>query len=420
MSEMPPAPSRRQRGLARPVLVAILVAAVAALAAGAWALRGGGASKQAAGKGRGGPVPVVLATVEKRDVPVRIRTNGVVTAVQSVDLRAQITSTVREVHIREGQAVARGELLFTLDARAEEANLRKAEAQVQKDRADLANAERTLERQRQLFTQKFVSQSALDAAATQVDALRGALAVDQAAVEAAKVAVANTRIAAPFAGRTGAIGVRPGSLVQPGGALLVTVTQVDPIQVAFTLPEQEFPALQRALAAGTVSVEATPDGGRQVLRGRVNFLDNAVDSATGTIRVKAEFENRASRLWPGMFVNVTVSPRTLAGAAVVPVQAVQTGPENRFVYEVGEDRKASLKPVKVEYLDEGIAVVAGVAPGAKVVAEGAQNLRPGSLVAPERRTAEGEPGPAAGAGKGKGKGQGKGQARGDAAPKADS
>jgi RND family efflux transporter MFP subunit len=311
---------------------------------------------------------------------VRLRANGTVVALQSVDIRAQITSTVREVHIREGQTVAKGDLLVSLDSRAEEANLRKAEAQVEKDRADLANAQRTLERQRQLFVQKFISQSALDAAESQVESLKGQLAVDLAAVEGSRVALANTLIRASFAGRTGAIGVRPGSLVQPNGTVLVTVTQVDPIQVSFTLPEQEFPGLQRALAAGPVAAEATPDGGRQVLAGRVNFLDNAVDTATGTIRVKAEFDNRASRLWPGMYVNVTVAPRTLEKASVVPVQAVQTGPESRFVFVVGEDRKVAQRTVAIEYLDAGIAAVTGVEPGAKIVVEGAQNLRPGSTV----------------------------------------
>jgi RND family efflux transporter MFP subunit len=370
-------------------LAALAVAIAAAAAGGGWyATRG--PEKPAAARG-GAPVPVTVAVVEKRDVPVRLRANGTVVALQSVDIRAQITSTVREVHIREGQSVAKGELLFTLDARAEEANLKKAEAQVEKDRADLANAQRTLERQRQLFQQKFISQSALDAAENQVETLRGQLAVDLAAAESAKVALANTQIRASFAGRTGAIGVRPGSLVQPNGTVLVTVTQIDPIQVSFTLPEQELPGLQRALAAGALSVEATPDGGRQFLKGRINFVDNAVDTATGTIRVKAEFDNRTSRLWPGMFVNVSVAPRTLENASVVPVQAVQTGPVSRFVYVVGQDRKVANRTVQVEYIDAGVAAVTGVAPGTRIVVEGAQNLRPGSLVAVgEGKPAEGQ------------------------------
>ncbi|HEX5629028.1 MAG TPA: efflux RND transporter periplasmic adaptor subunit [Usitatibacteraceae bacterium] len=382
----------------RPLVAAGLAVAIAAASAGGWWLSRPEKAPQAAVKGGGSAVPVTAAQVERRDVPVRLRANGTAVALQSVDVRAQITSTVREVHIREGQSVARGDLMFSLDSRAEEANLKKAEAQVEKDRADLANAQRTLERQRQLFEQKFISQSALDAAQNQVETLKGQLAVDLAAVEGTKVALGNTRIHAAFAGRTGAIGVRPGSLVQPNGAVLVTVTQTDPIQVGFTLPEKEFTGLQRALAAGPVMVEVSPDGGREVLRGRVNFLDNAVDTVTGTIRVKAEFDNRASRLWPGMFVNVLVSPRTLGQASVVPVQAVQTGPEYRFVFVIGDDRKVALRKVGVEYIDEGIAVVTGIEPGTKVVVEGAQNLRPGSLVSLGERT-PGTAGDRAGGGK---------------------
>jgi RND family efflux transporter MFP subunit len=392
--------------MGRRIAVAAAVLVAAAAAGGTWYARQEQVPAKAATKG-GGPVSVSVARVERRDVPVQLRTNGSVVALQSVDIRAQITSTVREVHIREGQTVARGELLFSLDARAEEANLVKAQALVEKDRADLANAQRTAERQRQLFVQKFISQSALDAAENQVETLRGQLAVDLAAVEAAKVALANTQIHASFAGRTGAIGVRSGSLVQPNGVVLVTVTQIDPIQVSFTLPEKELPGLQRALAAGPVSVEATPDGVREPFVGRVNFIDNAVDTATGTIRVKAEFDNRANRLWPGMFVNVAIAPRTLAQAAVVPVQAVQTGPDQRFVFVVGDDRKVSLRPVQVDYVDASIAAVSGVEPGAKVVVEGAQNLRPGSLVATgegkPRETGPGKPKDGGAEGKGAGK-----------------
>ena len=356
---------------------------------------------QAARKGPG-PTPVVTAKAEARDVPVKIIANGTVTALQSVDLRSQVTSTVREVHIREGQNVRQGELLFSLDARADEANIRKAEAQVAKDRADLATAQRNLERQRELFAQKFISQSALDTAQNQVDTLNGQLAVDSAALEAAKVARGYTEIRASFPGRTGAIGVRAGSLVQPNGAVLVTVTQIDPIAVAFTLPEKELPGLQQALRSGAVGVSATPQSGGDTFKGRITFVDNAVDTATGSIRVKAEFENPKALLWPGMYVNVEMSSRTLANATVVPAQAVQTGPENRFIYVVGPERKVEQKPVKLAYVEEGFAVVEGVQPGTRVVIEGAQNLRPGSTVAEAASDISSPPRAPAAAGKGPG------------------
>ncbi len=359
----------------------LVVLALGAAVAGWWWL-GSSKSNEAQAKRAPAPIAVATARAESRDVPVTLRANGTVTALQSVDLRSQVTSTVKEVHIREGQSVRKGELLFSLDARADEANIRKAQAQVEKDRGDLATAMRNLERQRELFRQKFISQSALDAAQNQVDTLQGQLAVDQAALEAVRVARGYTEIRAPFAGRTGVIGVRPGSLVQPGatGPALVTVTQIDPVAVSFTLPEKELPGLQQALARGPVPVSATAQAAGERHQGRITFVDNAVDTTTGTIRVKAEFANPRASLWPGMYVNVELSPRTLANATVIPAQAVQTGPDSRFVYVVGEDRKVAQRPVTLAHVDSGMAVVEGLQPGARVVVEGAQNLRPGSVV----------------------------------------
>ncbi len=363
----------------------------AAVAIAAWWWFGASRTPEAKGASRPSTTLVVTTKAESRDVPVRIKANGTVTAVQSVDLRAQVTSTVREVHIREGQTVARDELLFSLDARAEEANMRKAEAQIEKDKADLATAKRNLERQQELFRQKFISQSALDTVQNQVDTLTGQLAVDTAALESSKVSRAYMEIRAPFAGRTGTIGVRPGSLVQPGGgatpgAVLVTVTQIDPIAVSFTLPEKELAGLQAALRAGEVPVTVSSQEGAEAFRGKVTFVDNAVDIPTGTIRVKAEFANPQARLWPGAYVNVTLAPRTITAATVVPAQAVQTGPDNRFIYVVGEDGKAQPKTVTLAYVEQGLAVVdGGVKPGDRVVVEGAQNLRPGSAVTEAQR-----------------------------------
>ena len=384
-----PRPTRRR-------WLAVGAACIVIAAVAGWRLVG--KAPGAARKGSG-PVAVVTALAETRDVPVRLTSNGTVTALQSVDLRAQVTSTVKEVHIREGQNVRAGELLFTLDAGTEDANLKKAQAQVEKDQSDFATAQRNLQRQVELFNQKFISQAALDTARNQVDTLTGQLAIDRAAVEAARVALTFTAIRAPFAGRTGIINVRAGSLVQPssnasslsGTPALVTVTQIDPITVAFTLPEKELPSLQRALAAGPVSVVATPQAGGEKFTGRIVFVDNAVDSTTGTIRLKAEFDNGKARLWPGMYVTVQVSPRTLSNAVVVPAQAVQTGPDARFVYVVGADRKVAQRVVTLAYVEQGLAVVDGLQAGTRVVVEGAQNVKPGSVVAEAQHAA---PGPA--------------------------
>lgn len=364
----------RQRG--RMVVGALLLLAL--VAAAFWFWRGRGDAPKPKGPG---VVPVVSAVVAVGDIPVRLTANGTVTALQSVELRAQISATVQAVHVREGQFVRRGQRLFSLDVRSEEANLGKAEAQLAKSRADLANAERNLRRQRELFGQKFISQTALDAAQNQVDSLRAQAAADQAAVDAGRVARGFGEIVAPIAGRTGAIGVHPGSLVQPSGTPLVSIARIDPINVSFTLPERELPALQAALAGGGLEVVARQaEPGQPALTGRLAFIDNAVDTASGSIRLKAIFDNADGRLWPGMFVNVALSPRTLRAALSVPVQAVQTGPEKKFVYAIGEGGKVSAVPVSVQLVQDGRAVIEGVAAGTRVVVEGAQNLRPGAVV----------------------------------------
>jgi len=384
MSEIAPRPPRPAR---RKWLVAGAVCLVIAAILG-WRLGGKAGGEAKGARKAAGPVVVVTALAEARDVPVRMVANGTVTAVQSVDLRAQITSTVKEVRIREGQDVRQGDLLFTLDAGTEDANLKKAEAQVVKDEADVATAKRNLVRQEELFRTKFISQAALDTAQNSVDTLNGQLAIDRAAIEAAKVALTYTAIRAPFAGRTGIINVRAGSLVQPSSNAsstssppMVTVTQIDPITVAFTLPERELPGLQAALAAGPVMAVAGVPQSSEKFTGKIIFVDNAVDTTTGTIRLKAQFDNGKAKLWPGMFVTVAVSPRTIHNATVVPAQAVQTGPDKRFVYVVSPDHTVAQRNVTLAYLEEGFAVVDGISAGARVVVEGAQNLRPGSAVA---------------------------------------
>lgn len=371
-----PGGQRGRMGVSALVALALLVAALAAL--WFWFGRGEAPKPKAAGA-----VPVVSALVASADIPVRLSANGTVTALQSVEVRAQISATIKTVHIREGQYVRQGERLFALDVRTEDANLGKSEAQLAKSRADLANAERNLQRQRELFGQKFISQTALDTVQNQVDSLRAQVAADLATVASSRVARGFGEIVAPIAGRMGAVSVYPGSLVQPSGAALVGITQIDPINVVFTLPERELPVLQQALESGGLAVSAQVDAGeRETHQGRLVFIDNSVDSASGTIRLKANFANAAGRLWPGMFVSVALSPRTLTGALSVPVQAVQIGPEKKFLYVIGTEGKVSALPVSVLLIQDGRAVIegAGVQAGIRVVVEGAQNLRPGSRV----------------------------------------
>jgi len=377
-------PSARAK---RRMRISLFAISLIALAAGAWIWL----AQSTAAKTKGtGAVQVVSALVTQADVSVRLTANGTVSALQAVDVRPQISATVKTVHIREGQFVRKGDRLFTLDARSEDANLSKAEAQVTKDRADLANAERNLERLRGLLSQEYISQSEFDTAQNQVDVFRGQLAVDLATVEASRVARSFNEITAPISGRTGVISVYPGSLVQPSGVALVSITQIDPINVSFSLPERELAGLQQALAKGAVPVSAKLDmAGQEDIKGNLVFVDNAVDTASGTIRLKAEYSNADHRLWPGMFVMVALAPGKLSGALTVPVQAVQTGPENKFLYVIGEDNKVASLPINVRLIQDGVAVVEGIALGVRVVVEGAQNLRPASVVA-ESENRQGE------------------------------
>lgn len=369
---------RSNRGLKITMAGVLLVAVIA----GAWAWRSQSSATNARSPGAE-VVQVVTATVTRNDVSVRLTANGQVSAQQMVAVRPQLSAMVRSVDIKEGQYVHKSERLFTLDARTEDANLSKTEGQLAKSAADLRNAERNLERQRELFRQNFISQAALEVAENQAEGLRAQLLIDQATMQANRIARGFSEITAPIAGRTGAIPVYQGSLVQPND-ILVSITQIDPINVSFTLPESEFGSLQQALAKGEVPVNVVLEGvEKETRKGRLVFVDNVVDTASGTIALKAEFPNADSHLWPGMFVTVTLAPRKLPGALTVPVQAVQHGPERKFVYVIGEDNKANSLPIDVRLIQDGFAVIEGkgVAPGLRIVVEGAQNLRPGSMAA---------------------------------------
>lgn len=378
MSQTEPGTKRRTWVTMAGILFVVLITAT-----WVWRHQSGVADARSRGDRGDRAIHVVTALVTRGDVAVRLTANGTVSAQQTVAVRPQLSAMIRSVHIKEGQFVQKGEKLFTLDARTEDANLSRTEGQLAKSRADLRNAERNLERQRELFRQNFISQAALEVAENQVEGLSAQLLVDQATVQANRVARGFSEITAPIAGRTGAIPVYQGSLVQPNDAL-VSITQIDPINVSFTLPEREFVPLQQALAEGEVAVNVLLDAaGKQTRKGKLVFVDNAVDTASGTIGLKAEFPNADRHLWPGMFVTVTLAPRMLAGALMVPVQAVQNGPERKFVYVIGENGQANPLTVEVRWIQDGFAVIEGegVAPGMRVVVEGAQNLRPGSGVA---------------------------------------
>jgi RND family efflux transporter MFP subunit len=325
------------------------------------------------------PVSVTTAVAEQRDYPLLLSANGLISALNTVEVRAQVNTTVSKVHIKEGQFVRAGELLFTLDSRIDEVNLAKAQAQLDKDMATLADNLRNLERNKDLFSKKFLAQNVVDASQTAVQAQQAVIASDKAAIAAARVALGYNKILAPSAGRTGAINVFTGSSVQANasGLALVTITQMDPIAITFPLPQRN---LQDALASMKRSdsfvLARLPDGQTQ-FKGRLQFVDNMVDAASGTVKVKAVFENAEMKLWPGAYANVELSVLTLKDAIVVPQDAIIIGPKEQSVYVVDAEGKAAMRKISLLHSHGKDAVVSGIVAGTKVILDGKQNLRPG-------------------------------------------
>ncbi len=337
------------------------------------------ASAPMAGAG-GAPVSVSSVRAVAKNVEVMLEATGTISALNSVEIRPQIASVITKVNIREGQYVKAGQLLFTLDARNDEVNLAKARAQLARDQAALADAQRQLGRSRELLAQGFISQGAVDTNQTLVDTQQAVVTADRAAVQAALVGLSYTRIVAPAAGRAGAINVYAGSTVQPAGAALVTITQLDPIAVSFSLPQRHLDDALQALRGGGGKVVALLPEARGEVVGKLQFVDNLVDANSGTVKVKAQFDNAKEALWPGGFVTVRLAVRTLKDAIVVPQASVIQGPRGSIVYTIDADNKAVSKRVEVLYAQGPDAVASGVAAGDRVVVDGRQNLRPGARV----------------------------------------
>jgi RND family efflux transporter MFP subunit len=373
--------------------VAIIAVVVAAGIGGAWYVNHDASAEGKAGQGaeggqgggpggKGGAMPpttVNVVTPQRQDVGVDVAANGTVTPQRTVDLRPQTTSTIREVHIKEGQFVKAGQLMFSLDDRSDRASVAQAEAEAARGRATLADLERQYKRSQDLVAQKFLAQSAVDTLKSQVDAARAALAASSAAVRASQVNASYTSIRAPMAGRVGAINVYPGSLVQPATSL-TTVTQLDPIDVAFTLPEANLGSLLAAQKQGAVTVEASTGGDAKPVTGKLSFVDNTVDPTSGTIRVKAQFGNGEGSLWPGQYVNTRVTVRTIRDAVVIPQNAIIINAQGTFVYVVEKDGTARMVPIARQHAFGLNAAVTGLNGDEQVITEGKQNLRPGGKV----------------------------------------
>jgi multidrug efflux system membrane fusion protein len=327
-------------------------------------------------------VPVSVATVEEKDMPVAIRAIGNVEAMESVVVKSQIAGEIVAVHFREGQDVRQGSLLFEIDPRQARAELARAEGTLARDIAQAKNARAQAQRYERLAKEGVVSSQELEQFTSEATALEAAAEADRATVENARLQLAYTKIRSPISGRTGRLMVDRGNIVKENDIDLVTINQITPINVQFAIPEQQLPEVKQRMNRG-LRVEAFLPGEPQSppVRGELDFIDNAVDPATGTIRLKGKFPNGDRRLWPGQFVDVVLTLSTTSDAIVVPSQAVQTGQQGQYVFIVNQDMTAEIRNVTVRRTVGNESVIeSGLKPGERVVTDGQLKLTKGAKV----------------------------------------
>jgi multidrug efflux system membrane fusion protein len=348
-------------------------------------------------------VPVVIGEARLQPVAEELRAVGQVEAFSTVAVKSQVTGVVTAAHFREGADVRKGDLLFTIDPRPFEAALHQAQAALARDRAQLANTVAEQRRGEELFRQGILSQETYEQRRTAADAQSAQAKADEAAVEQARLNLEWCQVRAPIDGRAGAILVFPGNVSKaPDGNPLVTLTQTRPVKVAFAVPESRLAQVRASSSGGAaLAVEAVPSGAaaQGAIRGELSFLDNEVDRATGTIRLKARFANEDRRLWPGEFVEVRLVLGTRPNAVVVPASAVQPGQQGPYVYVVRKDATVEPRNVRTTDYPGSLAVVeSGLSAGERVVVDGQLRLVPGARVigkpAPGETAAR--PSPAAG------------------------
>jgi multidrug efflux system membrane fusion protein len=337
---------------------------------------------QAAKPQQAAGAPVRVATVASRTMPVELQAIGNVEAISAVTIKAQISGQLMRVHFKEGDFVKKGQLLFTIDRAPFEAALRQAEGTLAKDEAQALNSKLDAVRYQGLGKQGIVSTQQVDAAGAAANAMAATVAADKAAVETAKINLEYTSIYSPINGRTGTVGVKEGNLVKANDVpILVTINQIEPIYVSFSIPEQQLAELKQYSNTKSLKVDAAPQGSTQHFQGRLTFIDNSVDLTTGTIKLKATFDNAAHMLWPGQFADVNLTLKSQPNAIVVPTAALQTSQNGTYVYVVDQDLTAKQQPVKVGWnVGEDTVIASGLQPGQRVVTDGQLRLTPGAKV----------------------------------------
>jgi multidrug efflux system membrane fusion protein len=327
-------------------------------------------------------VPVSVAVAQSKDVPNQIRAIGNVQPRSTVSVKALVGGQLTRVWFREGEDVSQGQLLFTIDPRPFQASLAEARANLARDEAQLRNAESEAARYTELVKKDYVTKEEYGRITSTAEAARAVVAADRASIENANLQLSYCQIRSPLNGRTGTLMVHQGNIVKPNDIPLVTINEITPVNVQFAVPESQLSVL-RARGLGSVPVTAVPQGGHQPIGGgTLSFVDNAVDSSTGTINLKATFPNRDRALWPGQFVDVAVTLSSRPNAVVIPTQAVQNSQKGQYVYVVKQDGGVEMRPVQVtQSMDAQQSVIEhGVAAGETVVTDGQVRLTPKSKV----------------------------------------
>jgi multidrug efflux system membrane fusion protein len=336
--------------------------------------------------------PVTAGTATAKDMPVYVRGLGTVQAYNNVSVKSRVDGTIVKVDFTEGQEVKKGDLLFEIDPRPFQAALAQAQANLARDQAQQSNAQRNANRDKPLVGKEFISRQQFDTDSTTATALEATVASDKAAIEAAQLNLDYADIRSPIDGRTGARQVDIGNLVQASAnTALVTITQLKPIFVSFTAPQEQFDAIRQAQVRGPVPAEAWTQGEqREIATGHLTLIDNQIDQATGTIRLKAEFANADEALWPGEFVDMRLEVDTLKNAVTVPSRSVEAGPNGSYLFVIKPNDTVEQRTVTVAETEQGLAVVSkGLSAGERVVVDGQYRLQQGtkvSILPPQSQT----------------------------------
>ena len=368
--------SGRGRAIAIGLALAVLGAAIAA-----YFVNDSRAKEKKGGRGPAA-IPVSVSPAVQQNVPVRLQAIGNVEALSTVSVKARVDGQIVALNFKEGQEVRKGDVLFRIDARPYEATLKQAEANALRDAAARNQARSQERRYKELLDKNFISKEAYAQIATNAETAEATARASEAALENARLNVEYCTITSPLEGYVGKVLLQVGNLVKANDVTpLVVINQVRPIYVNFAVPEQSLASLRGYMTAGPLAVEVASSGEAGVLaEGRLIFVDNAVDPSTGTIRLRAQFDNKDTALWPGQFVTVRVRLYEQKDAILIPARSVQTGPEGQYVYVVKADRTAELRKVTVERSEGEQAVVKGLAKDEQVVTRGALRLAPGVRV----------------------------------------